>query len=107
MRRFVLGAMAACLCASALGAQSPSPRASDNAPGNAAWKSADVETTTSAASGANSFTEGQARERIGKAGFTDVSQLAKDKDGLWQGVAKRDGKPVNVALDYKGNVTSK
>ena len=107
MTRYLAGAIATCLCASALGAQAPAPKANHDAPGNAAVKSPDVEATATAASGANSFTEGQARERIGKAGFTDVSQLAKDKDGLWQGMAKRDGKSVNVALDYKGNVTSK
>ncbi len=74
---------------------------------NAPVKSPDVERTKSAADGANSFTEGQARDRIGNAGFTDVTQLAKDDDGVWRGKAKRGGKSVNVALDYKGNVTSK
>jgi hypothetical protein len=99
--------MAACLSASVLGAQAPSPKANHDAPGNAAVKSTDVETTTTAASGANSFTRAQARNRIAKAGFTSVSRLNKDKDGLWQGMAKRDGKSVRVALDYKGNVTTK
>ena len=107
MRGFLVGAMAACLCASSLMAEAPGPQANENAPGNAAIKSPDVETAATAASGANSFTEGQARDRIGKAGFADVSQLVKDKDGLWQGTAKRNGKSVSVALDYKGNVTSK
>jgi hypothetical protein len=54
--------------------------------------------------GANSFTEGQARDRALSHGFTAVSQLAKDGDGIWRGTAQRDGKPVKVAIDYKGNV---
>ena len=107
MRRFLVATIVACIGAPALGAEAPAPKANSDAPGNAAVKSPDVQTTENAASGANSFTEGQARDRIGKAGFTDVSQLTKDEDGLWQGMAKRDGKSVKVALDYKGNVTSK
>jgi putative membrane protein len=56
--------------------------------------------------GANSFTEGQARDRIVAAGFTSVSSLAKDGDGVWRGSAMKDGKSVKVAVDFKGNVVS-
>jgi hypothetical protein len=86
--------------------QGAGPTADPNAPANAAVKSSDVETAAAPASGANSFTETQARDRIGKAGYTNVSKLVKDKQGVWQGTAMKDGKKVNVALDYKGNVTS-
>jgi putative membrane protein len=54
--------------------------------------------------GANSFTEGQARDRIAKAGFEDVQQLKKDDQGVWRGQAKKSGQQVSVALDYRGNV---
>jgi hypothetical protein len=54
--------------------------------------------------GANSFTEGQAKDRIVAAGFTEVSGLAKDGDGIWRGTATRDGQSMKVAVDYKGNV---
>ena len=54
--------------------------------------------------GANSFTEGQARERISKAGFEDVQQLKKDDQGVWRGQAKKSGQQVGVALDYRGNI---
>ena len=54
--------------------------------------------------GANSFTEGQARERITKAGFEDVQQLKKDDQGVWRGSAKKSGQQVGVALDYRGNI---
>ncbi|MCO6416349.1 hypothetical protein JYK14_09235 [Siccirubricoccus sp. KC 17139] len=57
--------------------------------------------------GANSFTEGQARSRIEAAGFSDVSELRKDDQGIWRGRAMRSGQQVGVALDYQGNVTSR
>lgn len=56
--------------------------------------------------GANSFTEGQAKDRVVAAGFTGVSPLAKDGDGIWRGSATKDGKNVQVAVDFKGNVVS-
>ena len=56
--------------------------------------------------GANSFTEAQARGRAEHYGFTAVGALAKDADGIWRGKATHDGKPANVAVDYKGNVAA-
>ena len=56
--------------------------------------------------GANSFTESQARSRIEDRGFTNVSGLKKDDQGIWRGTAMKDGKAVAVALDYKGNVVA-
>jgi hypothetical protein len=57
--------------------------------------------------GANSFTEGQAKSRIEAAGYSDVSGLAKDKDGIWRGMASKGGTTVAVALDFQGNVVTK
>jgi putative membrane protein len=54
--------------------------------------------------GANSFTETQAKTRIEEAGYSQVSALSKDSDGIWRGSAMKDGKSVGVALDYQGNV---
>jgi putative membrane protein len=54
--------------------------------------------------GANSFTEGQAKDRALSHGLTDVGALKKDDDGIWRGSASQDGKPVEVAVDFKGNV---
>jgi putative membrane protein len=54
--------------------------------------------------GANSFTEGQAKDRVLSHGLTDVGALKKDDDGIWRGSASQDGKPVEVAVDLKGNV---
>jgi putative membrane protein len=54
--------------------------------------------------GANSFTEGQAKDRVLSHGMTDIGALKKDDDGIWRGSAQQDGKPVQVAVDFKGNV---
>lgn len=56
--------------------------------------------------GANSFTEGQARARIGDAGFADVQGLRLDDQGIWRGRAMRNGQQTGVALDYQGNVVA-
>jgi putative membrane protein len=56
--------------------------------------------------GANSFTEAQAKSRIEGAGYSDVSALAKDDNGIWRGQANKDGKIVSVALDFQGNVVA-
>jgi hypothetical protein len=56
--------------------------------------------------GANSFTESQAQDRAIAAGLSNVSALAKDEKGIWRGTAERDGKSVNVAVDFKGNVVT-
>jgi putative membrane protein len=67
--------------------------------------SADADVPATAAS--NSFTEGQARDHIQNAGYTDISGLTKTADGMWTAKAKKGGKTVDVALDFKGAVTAK
>ena len=59
------------------------------------------------AADANSFTEGQAKSRIETNGFSDVSGLAKDAEGVWRGKAKKGGQSVDVSVDFQGNVTSR
>jgi hypothetical protein len=56
--------------------------------------------------GANSFTEGQAKSRIESNGFSNVSELRKDEQGVWRAKAMKDGRNVAVSLDFQGNVTS-
>ena len=57
-------------------------------------------------SGSTSFTEGQAKDRAVAAGFTGVSTLVKDVNGVWRGAASQGTKGVNVAIDFKGNVVA-
>jgi hypothetical protein len=56
--------------------------------------------------GRNSFTEGQAKSRIESNGYSNVSELRKDDQGVWRGQAMKDGKTVKVSLDFQGNVTA-
>lgn len=57
--------------------------------------------------GANSFVEGQARKLLESQGYTDVSPLVNDSQGIWRGTAMNGSKKVHVSVDYKGNVSAK
>jgi hypothetical protein len=63
-------------------------------------------TTAAPVAGANSFTMAQAKKRMEDQGYTQVSGLAKDDKSIWRGHAMKDGKAVDVALDYQGNITA-
>ena len=56
------------------------------------------------AEGANSFTEGQAKSRLESNGFSNVSGLAKDAQGVWRGKAMKGSQSVDVSIDYQGNI---
>lgn len=56
--------------------------------------------------GANSFTEAQARDRATAQGVTNVATMKKDDDGIWRGAGTSEGKQVQIAVDYKGNVVT-
>ncbi|MBN9470899.1 MAG: PepSY domain-containing protein [Bosea sp.] len=55
--------------------------------------------------GANSFTEGQAKSRLEANGYSNVSALKKDDNGVWKGTATHSGAQVSVSVDYRGNIT--
>jgi len=55
--------------------------------------------------GANSFTESQAKSRIETNGFSNVSNLRKDDQGVWRGKAMKGSQSVDVSVDFQGNVT--
>jgi hypothetical protein len=63
-------------------------------------------TTAAPVPGANSFTMAQAKKRLEDQGYTQVSALAKDSTSIWRGHAMKDGKAVDVSLDYQGNITA-
>ncbi len=56
--------------------------------------------------GRNSFTEGQAKSKIEDAGFTGVSELKKDDNGVWRGKANKGGTATSVSVDFQGNVNT-
>lgn len=99
MRITLLTAATAALLATAASAQTTDS--------NEAIKDRDPAMTSTSADGANSFTEAQARSRLTEAGYTQVTGLAKDDEGVWRGMASKNGKKSRVGLDYKGNVTTK
>jgi len=55
--------------------------------------------------GANSFTEGQARSRLEANGYSSVSALTKDADGIWRGTATKGSRSGAVSVDYKGVIS--
>ena len=55
------------------------------------------------ASGRNSFTMSEARGRLERGGYSEVTALTKDANGIWRGSAMKDGTKTGVWLDYKGN----
>ncbi len=75
---------------------------------NAAINTDRRESRTAAApvAGRNSFTESEARRRIQSFGYTGVSALKKDAQGIWRGSAARNGQTADIALDYQGNIVS-
>jgi len=85
-------------------AQNP---AAQKGPGNNAVNSPNTSNAAAPVAGANSFTEGQAKSRIESSGFSNVSALNKDDQGVWRGKAQKDGKSVDVSLDFQGNVIAR
>jgi len=89
-------------------AVAPAPAARDTAPAEARGGAdrSNVVEATALESGANSFTEGQARARLEDAGFADVQDLRKDDAGFWRGRASRGGTSTDVALDFRGRIAA-
>jgi hypothetical protein len=132
MRKWILSAAGGMLAVSVAYAQTPTPPANSAAApagtsmgapatpnpmgaahdsGKAAASGNDNQAVTTTgtnadqpAKGANSFSKHQAAKRIAGKGYSHVKGLAKDSDGVWRGTAMKDGQPVQVWLDYKGNV---
>ena len=109
--RYIKIAMASVLAAGAslstgAVAQSAQPAANHDAPSNPAVDTSSTDKAAAPAAGSNSFTEGQAKIRLEKHGYTKVSELMKDESGVWRGKAMSKGKQVTVSLDYKGNITA-
>jgi opacity protein-like surface antigen len=99
---FLIAAAAVCFMSAAVVAQPANPRGDTpavNTPNSPPNPGAPV-------AGANSFTEGQAKSRIESNGFSNVTELRKDDQGVWRGKATKDGRSVAVSLDFQGNVTS-
>lgn len=101
---FVIAALLAFAAGGAV-AQIQNPPAKDG-PQNSAINTPDSANrkVDAPVAGRNSFTEGEAKSRMEKMGFANISELKKDDNGVWRGRAMKDGKTVDVSLDYQGNV---
>jgi hypothetical protein len=88
-----------------VGAFAQTPAAKDG-PGNNAVNSPNEKNSNAPVAGANSFTEGQAKSRIEAAGYTGVTDLKKDDNGVWRGKAAKGGSTSNVSIDFQGNVNA-
>ncbi|SEM71216.1 Peptidase propeptide and YPEB domain-containing protein [Bosea lupini] len=97
MRSVVLTSLFCALMSTAAIAQTSTtaPTPSPNAPADA----------NAPLPGANSFTEGQAKSRLEANGYSNVSSLKKDDNGVWKGTATHSGAQVTVSVDYRGNIT--
>ena len=93
------------------GAQTPAatvnttPQSTSRSPSALQTTNTAHRTGASPVPGRNSFTMAQANRRIAAAGYSNVTGLKKDGQGIWRGQAQKDGNPTAVSLDYQGNVT--
>ena len=102
MKKIAFGVAAVLLSTSAAFAQSETPKSSQTTP---AVSTSGEQNPGAPVAGKNSFTEAQAKSRIEEAGYTDVSGLKLDDQGIWPAMGSKDGKHGNVALDFQGNIT--
>jgi len=84
-------------------AQDASTNASPNPPAVATGH-ADTKTAAAPVPGKNSFTKKQTAKRLRDHGYSGVKGLTKDDQGIWHGTATKNGAPVNVSVDYQGNI---
>ena len=100
-RSTLLAATMLLLAAVPAGAQS---QPAQSGPQNNAVNSSDHNNSNKPVAGRNSFTEGQAKSRIEDAGYSNVSGLQKDNEGVWRGKADKAGAKTDVSVDFQGNV---
>ena len=91
------------LVATAASAQNPPAQ---SGPNNSAVNSPGQNNSNAPVAGRNSFTEGQAKSKIEDAGYTNVTELKKDDNGVWRGKASKGGSASAVSIDFQGNVNS-
>jgi hypothetical protein len=101
MKRSILVFCAAMIAATAATAQNPPAQ---SGPNNNAINSTGQNNSNAPVAGRNSFTEGQAKSKIEEAGYSNVTELKKDDNGVWRGKASKGGSAASVSVDFQGNV---
>jgi len=104
MKKILLTTAAFLMAASVSLAQSQTPTTSQETP---AVATPDTNNPGAPVQGKNSFTEDQAKSRLEDAGYSAVTGLKLDDQGVWRASATKDAKQVQVALDYQGNIVVK
>jgi hypothetical protein len=97
--------VSAALIAAATSAFAQNPPA-QSGPNNNAVNSRGENNSNAPVAGRNSFTEGQAKSKIEGAGYTNVSELKEDDNGVWRGKANKGGSSTSVSVDFQGNVNT-
>ena len=103
MKRLLLFVCIGLLVGTTASAQTPP---AESGPNNNAVNSAGQNNSDAPVAGRNSFTEGQAKSKIEDAGFTNVTQLKKDDNGVWRGQANKSGTATAVSVDFQDNVNT-
>jgi hypothetical protein len=103
MRRSILLVCAGMIAATAASAQNQPAK---SGPNNNAVNSPAENNSNAPVAGRNSFTEGQAKSKIEEAGFSKITDLKKDENGVWRGKASKGGAPTSVSIDFQGNVNA-
>src|SRR4051794_14937192 len=103
---FIAGTVVALMASAALAQTQTTPPAASG-PQNPAVSGSTSKQVEAPVKGRNSFTEGEAKSRIEKNGFSNISGLTKDDNGVWRGKAMKNGQQVDVSLDYQGNVVTR
>jgi hypothetical protein len=104
MKDILIASIALLMTAGVSLAQSQTPTTSQDTP---AVATPDTKNAGAPVQGKNSFTESQAKARLEEAGYSTVTELKLDDQGIWRASAMKDAKQVQVALDYQGNVVAK
>jgi hypothetical protein len=104
MKRSLLLICAGLIAATAASAQNQPAKPGPN---NNAVNSPGQNNANAPVAGRNSFTEGQAKSKIEEAGYTKVTDLKKDDNGVWRGKASKGGSSTSVSVDFQGNVNPK
>jgi hypothetical protein len=55
----------------------------------------------------HALTQDQAKAQIEAKGYSNVSDLRRDREGNWHGKAEKEGQLRSVTLDRDGNVAEK
>jgi hypothetical protein len=103
MKRSLIILCAGLMLTGAASAQNPPAKSEPN---NNAVNSPGQNNSNAPVAGRNSFTEGQAKSKIEEAGYTGISDLKKDDNGVWRGKASKSGTATNVSVDFQGNVNA-